>query len=103
MRILVGGRPVKAGNMECDSLDWRPLPQLGRRAVRTCDTCCTLRSATVPVGYPLYVEVGYGAVWIPVGVTRWSKMVPPDKIGHGSLRPERVGVGYGADGTPVAR
>ena len=35
------------------------------------------RSAVVPLGYPLHVEVGYGAVGIPVGVTRWPKMVSP--------------------------
>ena len=35
------------------------------------DTYCTPKSATAPVGYPLHVEVGYDAVGIPVGVTRW--------------------------------
>ena len=62
----------------------------------------TPRSATVPFGYPLHVEVGYGAAGIPVGVTRWPKMVSPYEIGHGSLQPERVGVGHGAVGIPVA-
>ena len=56
----------------------------------------------MPVGYPLYVEVGYGAVGIPVGAARLPMVVSPYKTSHGGVRPEHVRVGYGAVGIPVA-